>query len=633
MPFGINLDRNRPRNMVFYGRVSTEHEAQLDAFENQIQWYDDIALRHPNWAVLEKYLDRGITGTQAKKRPAFQRMLGDARQGKFDLIVTREVCRFARNTVDTLVDTRELKNLGVEVYFVEDNIWTMDGDGELRLTLMATLAQDESRKISERVKAGQKISRDNGVLYGTGNIIGYDRVDGNYVINPEQAETVRMIFDLYLKGYGIKKLVTELSKAKRKDGYGKVSWSCSKISRILRNTSYKGYQTYHQSYSNNYLEQKRVKNFDESTRILMKGNFEPIVSEEVWDSCDALRRSRSTTVMKNGKPQNYGKPSPKDVWTPRMRCKCGSTFHRCKWRANKRGDEAFGYQCYNQYNNGSKAFREKNGLSTEGYCDVRMVGDWKLELMARKILEGIWSDRKQAVLDAYNMVSENIRSDKADNRAAVSALDGKINRLKVKIEGFITMRAEGELSKEEYRTMKAKADEELTVLLTEREAVSRPSEETAYKPDMEAIRQALEESIDFSQPFLSRDVINKFVQKITTLDNRRFQWDMNFMLKNTQPIFATVDGRKTSPSVTVEGEEGDALPNTYFFSFHYEETVTISHNTNSSGELPRRLYARGRCRLYFEFVIDFETAKAFRKANDSFLRANQWQDITVEVYI
>lgn len=130
--------------------------------------------------------------SQAKKRPAFLRMLEDARAGKFDLIVTREVCRFARNTVDTLVTTRELKNLGIEVYFVEDNIWTMDGDGELRLTIMATLAQEESRKVSERVRAGQKISRENGVLYGNGNIIGYDRVGNTYVINEEQAETVNL---------------------------------------------------------------------------------------------------------------------------------------------------------------------------------------------------------------------------------------------------------------------------------------------------------------------------------------------------------------------------------------------------------------------------------------------------------
>ena len=216
MPTGVNTNRNRQRRVVFYGRVSSEHEAQLSALENQIQWYDDIATRHQNWMVLRKYVDEGITGTQAKKRPAFLQMIQDAKQKKFDLIVTREVCRFARNTVDTLVVTRDLKNYGVEVYFVEDNIWTMDGDGELRLTIMATLAQEESRKTSERVRAGQKISRDKGVLYGNGNILGYDRDKntGTYVINAEQAETVKMIakLDEKMKRLTRMRLEDEISK-------------------------------------------------------------------------------------------------------------------------------------------------------------------------------------------------------------------------------------------------------------------------------------------------------------------------------------------------------------------------------------------------------------------------------------
>ena len=181
----------------------------MSALGNQMQWYDDVATRFPNWTVVDKYIDEGITGTQARKRPSFMRMIKDSKTDKFDLIVTREVCRFARNTVDTLTYTRELRNIGVEVYFVDDNIWTLESDGELRLSIMATLAQEESRKVSDRVKAGQAISRQNGTLYGCGNILGYDlkrNIDdkGNwnpsentYVINPEQAETVRMIFDLY----------------------------------------------------------------------------------------------------------------------------------------------------------------------------------------------------------------------------------------------------------------------------------------------------------------------------------------------------------------------------------------------------------------------------------------------------
>ena len=204
----------------------------------------------------------------------------------------------------------------------------------------------------------------------------------------------------------------------------------------------------------------------------MKGDFEPIVPEDVWDKCEAIRKSRTITMMKDGREQLFGRKTARDLWATKMRCKCGSGFHRQKWRANKRGDEAFGYQCYNQLNNGSATLRKKNGLPTDGYCDIKMVSDWKLELMSHKILEGIWEHRKDAVLEAYRMVGENVRSDKTENKAAAAALDGKISRLNAKIEGFITMRAEGELSKEEYSTMKAKAEAEMKSLISERATLS-----------------------------------------------------------------------------------------------------------------------------------------------------------------
>ena len=303
MYFGqFPLDKDRDRRIAFYGRVSTQHEAQVDALGNQMQWYDDQLRYHPNWQVVDRYIDEGITGTSAKKRPAFMKMLSDAKCGKFDLIVTREVCRFARNTVDTLQITRELRNFGVEVFFVSDNIWTMDGDGELRLSIMATMAQEESRKISERVLAGQKISRQNGVLYGSGNIIGYDRdkVNRTYVINEEQAATIRMVFTLYSQGYGEKAIVNELSRLGRKDGHGNVSWSCTKISRILRNATYMGYVCYNKSKVNNYLEKKRINNLDETSFVYVKGNFEPIVSEALWHECERIYDFLSQKVDVHG---------------------------------------------------------------------------------------------------------------------------------------------------------------------------------------------------------------------------------------------------------------------------------------------------------------------------------------------
>ena len=137
-PYSLSRSfRDKPCRAVIYGRASTEHEAQVKALQNQMQWYDDVARFHPQWNVINRYIDQGITGTQVYKRDAFMRMMEDAKQQKFDLIVTREVCRFARNTVDALVCVRQLAAIGIEVYFVNDNIWTLDGDGELRLTIMA----------------------------------------------------------------------------------------------------------------------------------------------------------------------------------------------------------------------------------------------------------------------------------------------------------------------------------------------------------------------------------------------------------------------------------------------------------------------------------------------------------------
>ena len=579
IPNTFILDRNRERKAVFYGRVSTEHEAQLAALENQMQWYEDQAKYHPNWTVLDKYIDEGITGTQAKKRPAFMQMIEDAKRGDFDLIVTREVCRFARNTVDTLVMTRELKNFGVEVYFVEDNIWTMDGDGELRLTIMATLAQEESRKISERVRAGQKISRDNGVLYGSGNIIGYDRVNGTYVINEDQAETVRMIFDLYLEGLGETKICKELCRRQRKDGHGNVSWSVSKISRILRNATYMGYKCYLKSYSNNYLEQKRIKNLDESTYLYVKGDFEPIIPEEVFKRCEEIRKTRTTKMIVNKGERTYGKRASQDVWLRKLRCACGSTFRKNKWRTNQRGDTVYGYQCYNQVNNGSKVFREKNGLDTDGYCDIRMIGDWKLDLMAKKIFESIWTDRKEDAKLAYKLLRECYQSDASRNKGTIAAVQGKISRATARMENLIAMRADGEISKEQFQTLRQKAETELADLNEELNRLNAAFEDETDALDIAAIEAALDSMLDFSVQTIDSNIIEKFVCRITPVDNGHYRWDLNFAPNKKQAIIGAIKGRKGKASVEIKeyGEDDEHPHRTYDRSIQFSTDGTIAY--------------------------------------------------------
>ncbi len=189
-----------------------------------------------------------------------------------------------RNTVDTLQQTRLLKRMGIEVYFTEDGIWTMnDEDGELRLTIMATLAQNESKKTSMRVKAGQMVSFQNGVVYGTGNVLGYDKVGPEYVINEAQAKTVRKIFDMYLAGNGSQKIKRQLEKDGDLTAMGKSLWHYATISHILKNRLYCGELEYRKEYVPDYLEQKRAKNKGELERVIVEGKHQPIVTKEEFE--------------------------------------------------------------------------------------------------------------------------------------------------------------------------------------------------------------------------------------------------------------------------------------------------------------------------------------------------------------
>ena len=581
----LALDPNRQRQIVYYGRVSTEHEAQLEALEKQMQWYEDQTRYHPNWTVVGRYIDEGITGTLAKKRPAFMRMIEDAKQRKFDLIVTREVCRFARNTVDTLVLTRELKNYGVEVYFVSDNIWTLDGDGELRLTIMATLAQEESRKISERVRAGQAVSRENGVLYGNGNIIGYDRVDGTYVINPEQAATIRTVFELYSQGFGQKEIVNELTRRGCKDGNGNVKWSCVKISRILRNATYMGYVCYNKSKVNNFLEKKRIKNLDEDTFVLKKGDFEPIVSEALWRRCECIRKSRIQKYqMPSGEERRRGTRIPQHLWVKKLRCRCGSGYNRFKWRVLQDGTPIYGYQCNYRTQSPAKSFVEKNHLTGQKSCDAISICEWKLDLMAKRIFEQLWGDQREAVLKACQMVESCMAAVAMQSDAGNAELQRKANKLEQRILNLGQMRADGELTKEQFHKLYSQATKELEALQSKMGGQSNEPE-SASRFDLDKIKKGLSQMVDISTPRISEALIEEFVEVITPVKNHHYRWKLNF-------------GESKTP----------------------QERSNLLEPENPP---------------VLAFTIDFETARKFRYANGlpTQFRKRDWNDLTVEVYL
>ena len=490
-------------------------------------------------------------------------MLEDAHAGKFDLIVTREVCRFARNTVDTPVHTRELKNIGVEVYFVEDNIWTMDGDGELRLTIMATLAQEESRKVSECVRAGQKVSREKGTLYGSGNILGYERVGSTYVINPDQAETVRMIFEMYLnEGIGTGKIANRLTKMGRLNASGINKWSHGVVSRVLNNQTYMGVMAYGKSYSNNYLEQKRINNHDKSSYICVEGNFPPIVTPEEWYRAQEIKagRVKESFSAKKGKKTIHCVQENRDLWGSRLRCTCGCGFRKNVWHKYDDKPNTYGYQCYNILNNGSANQRRKAGADDTGYCDQPMIADWKLELMGKKILELVFQDKRDLIDHTCDMIRKCLQTARPQG-VTLSNIVGKMERIKFKKEMLLEMRTDGEITKQEFLDQRKKLDAELQKLTAEYEKLTHDAEDMDFdQPQWSRLQEALEQILDLSQPKPSPDLIRKFVSRIVPDGKSNFRWYLNLDGSGTVVQDMTVEGRKNNAVVTICAGERDAPP-------------------------------------------------------------------------
>lgn len=265
---GQALDQPAICKVAGYARVSTDHEDQVTSYEAQVDYYTRYIADHSGWQLAGIYTDEGITDTSTKKRVGFQQMVTDALAGKIDLILTKSVSRFARNTVDSLTTARQLKDAGVEVYFEKENIWTFDAKGELLITIMSSLAQEEARSISENVTWGhRKRFADGKVTVPFNNFLGYDRDDdGNLVINPEQAATVRLIYQLFLEGQSMSGITQFLEEHGYTTSKGRTTWTIGGIRGILTNEKYKGDALLQKRYTADFLTKKQVKNKGEVPR-------------------------------------------------------------------------------------------------------------------------------------------------------------------------------------------------------------------------------------------------------------------------------------------------------------------------------------------------------------------------------
>ena len=388
------------QRVAAYVRVSTDGDEQLESFQSQKQYYQDKISENRDWVMVGIYADEAITGTKVDKREQFQRMIQDCMDGKIDVIMTKSVSRFSRNTVDILQYVRLLKGKGIAVIFEKENINTLTEQGEMMLTLMGTLAQNEVESTSKNVKLGIKMKMKRGELMGFNGCLGYDYhpEDKTITVNEAEAETVRLIFELYLQGYGTYTIAKRLEALGKVNKKGVVKWTDRGVRGIIKNEKYKGDLLLQKTITTDPISKRRIENFGEEEQYYVHDHHEPIVSREVWEQAKEIRLSRNhpSDMKADGKREKYTKK-----YAFSSMCECGfygTKLTRCTLHSGSKYETPVWY-CRNAANKGkhncpnSKSMRES------------ILENAFLE--AYKLLAGSFDDVIDSVIDTIEGISTN----------------------------------------------------------------------------------------------------------------------------------------------------------------------------------------------------------------------------------
>lgn len=333
----------KKRRVTGYARVSTDHEVQATSYESQMRYYSEYINGRDDWEFVKMYSDEGISGTNTKLRTGFKSMVEDALDGKIDLIITKSVSRFARNTVDSLTTVRQLKEVGVEIYFEKENIWTLDSKGELLITIMSSLAQEESRSISENVTWGlRKQFAEGKVHFPYTNVLGFKAgEDGAIVVDQDEAKTVRYIFQQALIGKSPYHIAKDLTEQVIPSPSGKSHWNATTIKRMLRNEKYKGDALLQKTYTTDFLTKKKNINRGELPQYYVENNHEAIVDRETFDAVQQVL-------------ENKGRKSSTTIFSSKLVCgDCGHFFGSKVWHSTSKYRRVI-YQCNEKYKGISK---------------------------------------------------------------------------------------------------------------------------------------------------------------------------------------------------------------------------------------------------------------------------------------
>ena len=528
-----------PLRVTYYARVSSESDEQLNSLANQIAYYENKIKQVSCWTFVPGYIDEGISGISTKKRENFNRMIDDAAQDMFDLVITKEISRFARNTLDSIQFTRQLLAVGVGVFFQNDNINTFDDDSELRLSIMSSIAQDELRKLSSRVKFGHQQAIKSNVVLGNSRIFGYTKNGGKLVIDEKEAEMVRELFELYATDeYSMKQIeVIFWDKGYRNLNGKKIAHST--MSNMIANAKYKGY------YVGNKVKvvdmfTKKQKFLPPEEWVMFKdetGEIVPaIVSEELWDKANEILRRRSEDVKNRQGICNHA-----NLLTGKVFCSsCGTPYYR-RDSKDKQGNKNSKWVCSGKINNGKDS------------CDSFAI--YESEIIP--LLFEVFKDTSGAALAMIEEYEEMYRSISSDEN--LSTQIGKQNALLARIakkkDALLDLKVDGAISNEEFKQRNEKLDaekKEAEEVLDELEQQRESSE--AHREHMAKIHAALKAAErDISNGTVTKEFIDTFIDKIlvTPQDDGKMELDIRiFTGESTKKYLARLKSRASAESRT-----------------------------------------------------------------------------------
>ena len=489
-----------PLRVTFYARVSSESDEQINSLGNQVAYYEELIRRNSAWEYVKGYVDEGLSAATTKNREDFHRMVEDGKAGAFDLIITKEITRFARNTLDSILYTRELLGSGVGVFFQNDNINTFDEDSELRLTIMSGIAQDELRKLSSRVKFGHAQAIKNSVVLGNSRIFGYVKDGGRLVIDETEAPMVRELFELYATGeYSMKQIETIFwDKGYRNHNGKKIAHTT--MSNLIANPKYKGY------YVGNKVKvidlfTKKQKFLPPEEWVMFKdetGEIVPaIVSEELWDNANAVLKKRSEDVKGRQGICNHA-----NLLTGKLYCThCGAAYYR-RESVDRQGNKNSKWVCSGKIKNGADS------------CPSFPIYEEELKPLLFQVFSETEADA-EALVEEYIEMYKSLGNSE-DTVRQIEALRQQIDLARKKKGKLLGYNASGQLSDRDFLSMNKDCDREIgeaerQIYDLEQQQLSKED----FRKQIDTIRRVLDEARrDAAQGLISKEFVDKYIDKI-----------------------------------------------------------------------------------------------------------------------